>query len=258
MSQVKSALVAQALGALKRTLGSYSGGSAPRIFRNIGGPLTGSLVQGAIGAGLGYGAGRLANWVTGKKTNLPLWLALAGAGAGPAMNSFQLATNRKFNRPWNYSETNPKYQPRESLQARPAPLSIIRDNGWDDASREMKVATWSARAVTLVKAAGTFGMTPAGGGGISVGQVQALVASDMTMGPMEKVKMMQAAERAAQSGGRSLSAGELMGAAVDAGVGYLMGRLLAKLVGGLSPSTERIMGGVGAAGGLARGLGVWP
>lgn len=87
--QMKQAALGDYLSEFKRRLGSYSGAQAPAIFRNIGGPMTGSLLQAAVLGLLGYGGGRLLTRMFSKRLDphrTGVATAMAAALLGPAIN----------------------------------------------------------------------------------------------------------------------------------------------------------------------------
>ena len=59
----KSSNIGPWLGRLQRNFGSISGEAAPALFRHTGGPVTGSLVQGAMLALPAYAARRATGWL---------------------------------------------------------------------------------------------------------------------------------------------------------------------------------------------------
>jgi hypothetical protein len=84
-----------------KTFGSISGPAAPRPFRGIGGPLTGSVIQALLLGGLGYGAGRLLTPLYSKRMDPHrvgiLTGILAGLG-GPLGHLLPLSSNIRLMR----------------------------------------------------------------------------------------------------------------------------------------------------------------
>ena len=85
------------VGKYLRNLGSVRGGAAPRLFKNIGGPLVGSALQSLLLGGLGYGAGSLiAPLYTDdprRRKQIRRTLAALGAMGGPMANLLPLGSN---------------------------------------------------------------------------------------------------------------------------------------------------------------------
>jgi len=89
MDMKKQSGLEHIIGDFKRRFGSVSGPTAPAFFRNIGGPLTGSLAQALVLGGLGYGGGQLVGRLSGRRLD-PHRTGMAGAlalgGLGPLLN----------------------------------------------------------------------------------------------------------------------------------------------------------------------------
>ena len=239
----KSAVIPAALGSLKRNLGSYAVPDAPAIFRSTGGPLMGTVVQSGLGALAGYGTGKVINWLTDRDTNLPTALMLGGLGLGPALNGMRLRNNWKLNRPWNADEADVNTK---TEAERPDFYDTPRPPGGD--SSKIAVASFAKQAL--------LGM----GQSIPAAQLQQLIYADPNLSPLEKMKMMQVAQEAAQQDGSHISVSTLMNAAADAGIGYLMGSIVSRatnwLMGGISPGTQTGIKMTGLIGGLLRNAGI--
>lgn len=93
----KEANIGPWLARFSRNFGSVSGETAPAHFRRIGGPVTGSLVQGAMLAAPAYGFRRLSGWLAGEDSEESRRhsrrMAALGFGGGVALNSPQFIQN---------------------------------------------------------------------------------------------------------------------------------------------------------------------
>lgn len=235
----KQSEISQWLGKLHRNFGSLSGNAAPAPFRRIGGPVTGSLVQGAMLAAPMYLGRRALGWLRYEdpeesKANARR-LALMGLLGGVAVNSPRLLENamdmgapggQRKDLNWNVGRLDGIEKP-QSLRKRAGywdPWQFVSDRQRDH---------------------------------IPVGYTRREILDDPYMSLYEKSRMLAALDGTQKRG--LISWSDVSKGAVGAGAGYvagdLLGRAVSVLFGKISPATQRVFSGAGAVAGILRNTG---
>ena len=235
----KRSELSQWIGKLHRNFGSVSGAGAPAAFKAVGGPVTGSLVQGAMLAVPAYLGRRALGWFRYEdpeeaKANARR-LALMGLAGGVALNSPRLM---------------------ENAMDRNAPGAQRKDLNWNVGRLSGKEATAGLR-----KAAGYWDpwnfIDDRQRENIPVGYTRREILEDPYMSLYEKSRMLAALDDQRKTG--LISWADVSRGAVGAGVGYVAGDLLGKAVstlfGKVSPGTQRAFSGAGAVAGILRNTG---
>lgn len=198
-------------------------------LRNVAqhGPVPAALAYGALGAGLGYGTGKLINKVTGRKTKSPGALALGAGLAAAAIPAFAAASSKFHYGRWNYAPLQQK------IHLRP----VVKSNSVTE------------------KASSFFGRNPVG-----ISYTRGQVMADPNLSPFEKAKVVGILEKADPDGMGMADPPSLAGAAFNSGLGFAAGtafaRIMSGMFGGLSESTQKTMQSAGVIAGLLRETGV--
>jgi hypothetical protein len=271
--QEKSAGLEHAIGKWYRRLGSVSGPGAPALFRHIGGPLTGALVQGALLGGLGYMGGRhlLAPRHTGLDPHkVGIATAILGGLMGPALNVLPLWWNARtrglgginrslqdqpgtrlpFKRPYRRVASVPPYREEEEKPA------SFEKHGYLD-----RVYGSTPESVT-----GAFGPMPEPsyltrrGFGAPTSYMRGQLMMDPNMRMEEKLKLLSIVDRANPSGTGLIDRGDIGRAALGAGIGYvganLVGSILDTAFGGLPRNVQKGLSAAVIIAGALRNTGV--
>jgi hypothetical protein len=229
---IKTAFSTQ-LGKFHRNLGSVSGDTAPSIFKGIGGPVTGSLVQGAAMALPAYGLRRALGWLREEdpkeSRRRAAILAALGVGGGFLLNSPQLLQNmsdpdKGIN--WNVGKiATAGLQKRAFSTSWQSPPVVNRERYIDN---------------------------------IPLSYTRGQLMRDNFMSSDEKVRAMMALDLPQKSG--LVSWNDVARGAVGAGLGYvggdLFGRALSVFFGRMEPKTQRTLQNAGAVAGVLRNTGV--
>lgn len=212
----------------RRALGSFGGASAPWPWRAIGSPATGALVQGAVLGGMGYGGGKLVNWITGKDTELPATLATGGALTGLALNALPV------------------------LNAR---AQAVTEGRSPFAAMFHSPMRGHVKGSQLLKMADAFGF------GIPANHTYGMIMADPLLSPIEKARALSIVDDAADANRTGMITWpNVARAAAGAGVGYAGATLFAKVVdgvfGGISQQSQRRLQATGVIGGILKATGV--
>lgn len=232
----KDATALDVIEGFKRRFGSYEGAGAPTIFKGVGGPVTGSLVQGAAVALPAYLLRRGIGWWRYEdpedSKRSARRMALLGALGGIGLNIpqfYQNAMDKDRGINWDPGDMQEPMEKTQGLQY--SPYSYFPGIMNPVRSDENIPASYTKKEIY----------------------------TDPFLSTSEKARALAIMDSTGSKSGL-LSWDDVTRAAVGTGVGYVGGDLFGKTVsllfGRVQPTTQRRLKQIGAAAGLLKSTGV--